>query len=335
MASGYGILIYGLRDQQLRTYELRLGSNTIGSGAESDLQLEADGVSRLHARIICTAADTLLIDVGSTNGTFLNQVRLKASVPQPLRHGDSIRIGTVTLRYATARQEASEPAEAATVIQPPAQPAPPSATAAAVPATPPPEIARRVAARRGAAGGPPALPPGRILPRGKSRYMELLPAPYQTDETNFLNRFLLIFESVLAPVERSVGQFHYYFDPRLVPDSLLAWLASWVALVLNERWPIERRRELVARAAELYRWRGTHYGLSEYLKIYTGVTPTIVEPGLVRRADRDPDLPDHIFRVVLAVPTTSHVEQELVEAIIDSEKPAHTSYYLDLRRSGE
>ena len=62
-------------------------------------------------------------------------------------------------------------------------------------------------------------------------------------------------KSILEPLERTIDEIHHYFDPRLTPEAMLPWLATWVDLVLNEKWPLERRRALVRRAADLYRWQ--------------------------------------------------------------------------------
>ena len=125
---------------------------------------------------------------------------------------------------------------------------------------------------------------------GASRYLDYLPAIYRDDD--FMGRFLLIFESVLGPIESTVGNLPLYFDPRLAPEAVLPWLASWVGIALDPALPVARRRELVARAAELYRWRGTRRGLSEYLRICTGVVPEISEHIAGMRLDPETKLGD-------------------------------------------
>ncbi len=56
-------------------------------------QAHLKGVSRLHA-IISQAGHTLMVtDLGSTNGTFLNEQRLVPNQPRILRDGDMIRLG--------------------------------------------------------------------------------------------------------------------------------------------------------------------------------------------------------------------------------------------------
>ncbi|HEX8220440.1 MAG TPA: protein kinase [Chloroflexia bacterium] len=56
-------------------------------------------VSRQHARIISDAGGYFVEDLGSANGTFLNDRRLPAGVPTRLRNGDKVRIGKVLLNF--------------------------------------------------------------------------------------------------------------------------------------------------------------------------------------------------------------------------------------------
>lgn len=76
---------------------------SIGRAAENDIQVEDRAVSGHHARIEWVDAENdqggfyQLVDLGSTNGTFLNERRVgEATV---LRHDDSLRVGFVTFRY--------------------------------------------------------------------------------------------------------------------------------------------------------------------------------------------------------------------------------------------
>ena len=55
-----------------------------------------DEVSARHARLFVQDRRLLLEDLGSTNGTWLNGVRLLA--PTPLREGDVLRVGQTELR---------------------------------------------------------------------------------------------------------------------------------------------------------------------------------------------------------------------------------------------
>jgi len=70
-----------------------------------------------------------------------------------------------------------------------------------------------------------------------SHYLEFLPAPYRDRENEFMGRFLLIFESIMDPLFNTVDNMALYFDPRLIPASLLPWLATWVDQTLDPAWP--------------------------------------------------------------------------------------------------
>jgi predicted component of type VI protein secretion system len=79
-----------------RTVELKPGSNVIGRGTESDLQLLDQGVSRRHLDIYVSDAESVAYDMGSTNGTTINGHPAQS---QRLQHGDVIRVGHTRLVY--------------------------------------------------------------------------------------------------------------------------------------------------------------------------------------------------------------------------------------------
>jgi hypothetical protein len=60
---------------------------------------ERSGVSRRHARILRRADGIYLEDLNSTNFTFLNGLRLQPGQAYPLKDGDEIRLGVLTLKY--------------------------------------------------------------------------------------------------------------------------------------------------------------------------------------------------------------------------------------------
>jgi phage tail-like protein len=190
-----------------------------------------------------------------------------------------------------------------------------------------------------------------IAVSAKGRYINYLPALYQEDE--MMGRFLMLFESFWAPIEGQINHLPFYFDPQMTPPDFLPWLASWLDLALDEHWPEERRRRLICSMASLYRKRGTKRGLQEYLEIYTGEKVEIIEhradnlrlnsgaklgSGIALGTNNVP----HSFTVILRLPPISssggkreRARQELerhrrIEAIIEAEKPAHTSYDLHL-----
>lgn len=67
----------------------------IGRTADSNLVLDDQFMSTRHAQIVRTASGFVVEDLGSTNGTYLNNVRLTA--PAPLTGADTLRIGRTTM----------------------------------------------------------------------------------------------------------------------------------------------------------------------------------------------------------------------------------------------
>jgi DNA-binding winged helix-turn-helix (wHTH) protein len=75
----------------------------IGRMADCDMQINVREVSRLHTEIRCEGKRYVIIDLGSTNGTFLNGQALEPNRRHPLTHGDLIQIATVVvLRFEDA-----------------------------------------------------------------------------------------------------------------------------------------------------------------------------------------------------------------------------------------
>lgn len=56
------------------------------------------GVSRLHAVIRLVSGQATVMDLGSSNGSYLNGVRLIANVESPLKHGDLVAIGKLKIQ---------------------------------------------------------------------------------------------------------------------------------------------------------------------------------------------------------------------------------------------
>lgn len=77
---------------------LEPGTSRIGRGATVEIQLDEDGVSRVHAELFCDEHRLVtLIDKGSTNGTHVNGARVTRIA---LREGDRIHVGSqVELRF--------------------------------------------------------------------------------------------------------------------------------------------------------------------------------------------------------------------------------------------
>jgi phage tail-like protein len=184
----------------------------------------------------------------------------------------------------------------------------------------------------------------------KGRWLRYLPSIYEEDE--LMGRLVMLFESFWSPIEQQIDEVPAYFDSGLAPPQFLPWLASWLNLTLDENWPEAKRRRLLRSAASLFRRRGTKAALLEYLEIYTGVHAQITEYRAVDlRLGPDARLGPRValgrgnvpgvFTVQLRLPAIDAVDPRerarleaerlhVIESIIEAEKPAHTSYRLQI-----
>src|SRR5690349_897976 len=72
---------------------------TLGREEGNTILVVSDQASRRHARIFASGGAHVLVDLDSTNGTYLNSQLVKE---QTLRHGDVVRIATTVLKYVMA-----------------------------------------------------------------------------------------------------------------------------------------------------------------------------------------------------------------------------------------
>jgi len=57
-----------------------------------------NGVSRLHAVIRRSSGSVIVMDLGSSNGTYVNGARLTPNMEQPLHHGDVVALGKLKMQ---------------------------------------------------------------------------------------------------------------------------------------------------------------------------------------------------------------------------------------------
>jgi phage tail-like protein len=323
------------------TYTVKRGPCTIGRSPESDLVLPDPAVSPHHAemRVEATSAAgalpqaglpidvsaAVLTDLNSDGGTFVGGVRLLAQQPRAMTHGDVITIGPYELVFRSQTPDGVDDAVAAMAAPEPAY----GGGAASAPGAPVDDgdgedgdvmplrpIAEVFGDMRQLA--PDVPDPG---PRPISRYMRYLPAIFHDDD--FLVRFLQLFEGVWEPLEQRQDHIDVYFDAATCPAEWLPWMASWFGIVLESHWPEARKRALLARVIDVYRWRGTAYGLERVIEACLGARPEIAVAA---------DNP-HVFRVIVRPPSgaDAHFERDLNE-LIAVHKPAHTGYTLEILR---
>jgi phage tail-like protein len=196
-------------------------------------------------------------------------------------------------------------------------------------------------------GSPEAISlPGRLVALAPgaasmhSRLLQYLPPIFQDDL--FLARFLLIFQSVLDPIDQIVDNTHNYLDAGLTPASFLPWLASWVGVTFEPGLDEARQRELIRQAVELSRWKGTRRGLSAELMLRTGARPLIVENFDGMRLGQDAALGlnsqlgahrEGSITVTLASDQDTIVDQQQAEAMVGDLKPAHVGHIVRVVRA--
>lgn len=85
-----------------RRTPLERATFTIGRSSQSDLCLDQESVSRTHARILFRDGAHFIEDLGSTNGTHVNDVAV--TDPVILTHGMQIKVGSSILKFIAGDQ---------------------------------------------------------------------------------------------------------------------------------------------------------------------------------------------------------------------------------------
>lgn len=101
-------------------------------------------------------------------------------------------------------------------------------------------------------------------------YLRYLPSVYREDRQSaaFLERYLSLFESTFTDIEEEIGSLSQFLDPAGIPSEHLSWLGGWLAVEADDTWSAPATRELIARAPELYKKRGTAEGLLAMIRLY-------------------------------------------------------------------
>ena len=98
----YGKLRISVSSVGAQEYALTQSLTTLGRGPDNNLLLDDPAVSAYHARIVYEQGTCSVVDLGSSNGTEVNGIRLAARVPRALNDGDVVKIGRFELGFRTA-----------------------------------------------------------------------------------------------------------------------------------------------------------------------------------------------------------------------------------------
>jgi two-component system cell cycle response regulator len=90
------VVIYG--SELGKKYNLNAASLVIGRSSKCDIQIDQESISRNHSKIVNTGKSILVRDLGSTNGTYVNDEPVDEYI---LRDGDLIKIGRTIFKFLT------------------------------------------------------------------------------------------------------------------------------------------------------------------------------------------------------------------------------------------
>jgi len=165
------------------------------------------------------------------------------------------------------------------------------------------------------------------------RYLrDNLPGIYS--ESDFGMRLVRGFEELLDPLVAALDNLPDHFDPVYAPRDVLDLLTAWLGLEHDEARSGEERRQIVRRAPELMRRRGTRAGLELALELaFPGVPFRVDDGGSVTWSQdlAEPEPAESPAFVVYCDVPLSEDRLGAVARLIDQVKPAHVSYRLRVK----
>jgi phage tail-like protein len=178
------------------------------------------------------------------------------------------------------------------------------------------------------AGGPKETPP---VASTRAYLRNGLPSLYQ--DGDFGMRFVGALEELLDPIVAVLDGLPAHFDPNHAPEDILELLAAWLGVDLDESQEIRHQREMVRRAAELGRRRGTVKGLELALALHFPELPMRVEDngGVFYETRPAPaDARGSSFVVYCDRPVEENVQAGIARCI-EQYKPVHSTYRLRVK----
>ncbi|NBV50585.1 FHA domain-containing protein [bacterium] len=82
-----------------KSFYLTQETMILGRDLAADISIGETAISRRHTEFLISAAGVQVRDLGSTNGTFINDVRLSKDVVHTLNDGDLVRCGSTLLKF--------------------------------------------------------------------------------------------------------------------------------------------------------------------------------------------------------------------------------------------
>jgi phage tail-like protein len=164
---------------------------------------------------------------------------------------------------------------------------------------------------------------------------------------------LLLIEDNFASISKIINEIDKYFDIWRAPAGVtsdepdfVTWLGTWVALIPEQHWTVQKKRYALSIAADLHKYRGTINGLRSMLALFFEIEveidewdwPDGMQIGVHNTIDVDTRIDDqyninNCFTVTWK-PKPEEIGPDLkqkiagIRAMIEREKPAHTFCYL-------
>lgn len=172
---------------------------------------------------------------------------------------------------------------------------------------------------------------------GRRYLRDNLPGIY--NDGDFGMRFIAALEVLLDPLVATLDNLPEHFDATYAPRDVLDVLTHWLGLEHDEARSGEERREIVRRAPELMRRRGTREGLELALALAFPGVPLRVEDGgsvtwsLAREeaGEDETGAGDPPAFVVYCDTPLPDRRLAAVARLIDQVKPAHVTYRLRVK----
>lgn len=95
----FGKIVVQTEDGDIEEHELTKPTTSVGRQPGNDIVLPTTAVSRYHAQLDVAEGGVYLVDLGTVNGTFVNDRQLDANSRVLLSDGDVITLGDVALRF--------------------------------------------------------------------------------------------------------------------------------------------------------------------------------------------------------------------------------------------
>lgn len=166
---------------------------------------------------------------------------------------------------------------------------------------------------------------------------QLLPAIYFEDE--FTQKLTQGLDSVVSSLLSTLDNLESYFDPDLSPADFIDWLSGWVGLAGEPSDTVEGRREMIKRAVEIYRLRGTVKGLTDHIALAFGSTPEIRETGGVSTSTTSrsalPGSDEGELVVIMRVPDPATFNRSGLDGFVRANKPAHLPHRIEVLAPGQ